>query len=385
MDKLNSVIEEILSDTLDKLILSNLKDKSYEFQKVIIRQKKSKNACFYQAEQYTKTQVIHVNMTAEECKSYIITSLDKHYKQFDAYTAKSSYTVKCKTLDKIAVSKKLNKAEKEISLSHNREKSYLLKEGAIIPPLVDLGVITADGKIIKSHYDKFKQINRFIELIDDGIKDKYSSINIIDFGCGKSYLTFILYYYLTEVKGIDAHIVGLDLKADVIEKCNNIAKGYGYHNLKFMVGDINGFTPPFLVNMVITLHACDTATDFAIANAVNWNADMIYSVPCCQKEVNKQIKSTSFDLIHRYGILKDRFSSIMTDAIRGAMLEYSGYKTQIVEFIDLSHSPKNLLIRAIKGATNKKSQQTALAEAEAMIKEFNVTPTIYNLLHKNDK
>lgn len=383
MEQLTTLLDEIFSDTLDRFILSNRRNKSTEFQKIIIRQKENKQNTFYQAEQYTTTQVIHRNLTLEEVKPYIISAISDSFKQFDAFTVHKSYTVKCKNVESIAVSRKNLSAPVTINLSHNREKSYLIKEGTIVPPLVDLGVITADGKIIKSRYDKFKQINRFIELIEDGIGNRYDTINIIDFGCGKSYLTFILYYYLTEVKKIKANIIGLDLKEQVIKDCNAISKQYGYDGLRFELGDINGYQANFPVHMVITLHACDTATDFALANAVAWNADMIYSVPCCQHEVNGMLHSETLPLLERYGILKERLSSVITDSIRGAMLEYSGYRTQVIEFIDMAHSPKNLLIRAVRGGISKQKSLEAKEQAEAVMKEFNLSPTIYQLLNKD--
>ncbi len=381
MSDLQKQLDQIFTETIDKLILSSKRIKDAPHNKVVIRQKRIKGEVLYQAEQYTDTQVFHRNMPMDEAKGYIIDQIETSFKQIDAYTDAAQYVIKCSKSDRIAAKRKPNSQPKEINLSHNREKSYLLKEGTVVPPLVDLGVITPDGKIIRSRYDKFKQINRFLELIEDGVGNYNGTLNIIDFGCGKSYLTFILYYYLTEIKGIKANILGLDLKKDVIEHCNQIAKKYGYNSLRFELGDINGYQADFEVDMVITLHACDTATDYALYNAVCWGAKMIYSVPCCQHEFNKTLHSERLALLSRYGIVKERVAALATDAVRGALLEAQGYNTQLLEFIDIAHSPKNILIRAVKGKAPAQEQATALKQAEDLIREFGVSSSFYNLLY----
>ena len=245
-------------------------------------------------------------------------------------------------------------------LSHNRKKRYILEEGIPVPFLVELGVQTKDGAIVHAKYDKFRQINRFLEFIEDVLPklDKEKETRIIDFGCGKSYLTFAMYYYLKILKGYPVRITGLDLKTDVIEHCSRLAKKFGYDSLEFLHGDIASYEGTDEVDMVVTLHACDTATDYALTKAVKWGAKVILSVPCCQHEINKQIQNDLLSPVLQYGLLKERMSALLTDGIRGQLLEMSGYRTQILEFIDMEHTPKNIMIRAIR--QGKKADGAAL-------------------------
>lgn len=406
MQQLQQYFLQILENNVYKLIISKPKKKDAEYKKIVIERKND----YYQIAKYTQKQVFHENIKEDRLAERCAELTFDHFLQVNAWSnaweyyilisKKGSSTLKRKKIqgETVAITKTINEAvnvsEHNSSNSkhhrntctpseHNRTKNYILKEGSPIPPLVDMGVFTKEGKVVRTMYDKFKQINRFIEMIDDTLKDaSVTELNVIDFGCGKSYLTFILYYYLTEIKKIKTNMIGLDLKADVIKHCNDVAKKYGYDGLRFELGDINGYQTPFDVDMVITLHACDTATDFALYNAITWNTRMIFSVPCCQHELNSQIQTDHFKALTDYGIIKERFSALATDAIRGKLLEYCGYKTQLLEFIDFAHTPKNILIRAIKRPmTAKNVRGKAMAEVEALCEEFHFKPTLYTLIN----
>ena len=382
MSELRQYLETMLKAEPKKIIISNPFSKSEEYKKIIIENKGKS----YQIAKYTDKQVFHENISLEDLLERCLVLAENCYKQINGMSAteehiiliskkgKCNYKVKKTATDAVKLSAK--------SQSHNRQKNYILKEGMNIAPLVDMGVFTKDGKVVNAMYDKYKQINRFIEIIDDEVSNlKVEELNVIDFGCGKSYLTFVVYYYLTEVMNLKVNMIGLDLKEDVIKKCNQAAEKYNYTNLKFEVGDVNGFKAPFDVDMVITLHACDTATDFALYNAIQWKAKMIFSVPCCQHELNKQIKPNDLTILSRYGIIKERFSALATDAIRANLLEYCGYKTQLLEFIDFEHTPKNILIRAVRRPIMPKQvKENMLGEVHALMKEFSFEPTLYKLL-----
>ncbi|WP_025162122.1 class I SAM-dependent methyltransferase [Paraclostridium bifermentans] len=385
MEELKIKIKEITNEKLLKVVISNKLNKDVKYNKINIELKEKNNKEYYQIEKYTDKQVFHENIELEMIETKLFEMTFENYKQVAAWSENTNYDLKISKKGKVFLGKKKSSNENLVNKSHNREKNYILKEGMLIQPLIDLGVFTQEGKVVKSKYDKYKQINRFIEIIDDEIKkNDYKELTILDFGCGKSYLTFVLYYYFVEIKKINVKMIGLDLKADVIKKCNDIAQKYNYQNLKFELGDINGYKYTDNVDMVITLHACDTATDYALYNAVKWNTKMIFSVPCCQHEFNEQINSDEFSILTKYGIIKERVSALMTDAVRGNLLEALGYKTQILEFIDIAHSPKNILIRASKGSISQEKKERAMKEVDKLIKEFNLNPTLLKLL-KDDK
>lgn len=387
MEDLKKAIDEIVKDNVIKLVISNKANKDVEYNKITFVFKENNNKKYYQIEKYTDKQVFHENIDLDLLGKKILGYAATDYKQISAWSDTTDYEVKISKKGKILLSRKKsdNTKVKIINQSHNKEKNYILAEGMIIEPLIDLGVFTKEGKVVNSKYDKYKQINRFVEIIDDEIKkNNYKELTILDFGCGKSYLTFVLYYYFVKIKNINVKMIGLDLKADVIKKCNDIAKRYNYDNLHFELGDINGFKYNNKVDMVITLHACDTATDYALYNAIKWNTKMIFSVPCCQHELNSQMKTDALSILTRYGIVQERIAALMTDSIRANLLESVGYKTQLLEFIDIAHSPKNILIRASKSNISKEKREKALSEVENLISEFNFNPTLYNLLKDNN-
>lgn len=388
MDNRQEIRQELtqtLANNIKRIIISNRVD-GYEYRKLDIRPVSIKGREQYQITCYTEKQAFQKNVDGIMLLGKLMEIFPDKLRQINIFTDGSEISYKVTGKGRLLKNVSRNTADKNADKTgnvntHNRTKNYLLKEGMVISPLIDMGVFTKDGRVVKSMYDKFKQINRFIEMVDDVLKD-YSGdeINIIDFGCGKSYLTFIIYYYLVEMRGKKANITGLDLKADVIEKCSRAAEKYGYDGLHFEMGDINGYKSDMRVDMVVTLHACDTATDYALYNAVKWNAKYILSVPCCQHEVNTQIKSDTLAPMMKYGIIKERTAALATDALRGNMLEYHGYKTQLMEFVDMAHSPKNILIRAVKGNLSSDRRQRALDEAQEMCGFFDIEPSIYKLL-----
>lgn len=390
MSDLQSLFTDCLNETLIRVILSNPSSKDGVI-KICARPVLKNKSLLFQIEEYTKTQVFHKNLTAGDAGSYLTGKLSSDTSSQtasfkNALVETQSFTANVLVSKKgtITIKKKVNASAKQpkISLSHNRKKKYILEEGIPVPFLIDLGVMTQNGNIVNAHYDKFRQINRFLEYIEDILPSLPTGreLRILDFGCGKSYLTFAIYYYLKVLKGYPVRITGLDLKEDVIRHCNELAVKYGYDKLEFLCGDIAYYDGCSQVDMVVTLHACDTATDYALAKAVGWGAKVILSVPCCQHELNKQMKNDLLSPVLHYGILKERMAALMTDGLRAQILEANGYRTQILEFIDMAHTPKNLLIRAVYNghcADNK-------AQINELLAAFDVNPTLYRLLCKKD-
>ncbi|WP_310604400.1 class I SAM-dependent methyltransferase [Anaerosporobacter sp.] len=379
-----SILNETLNIDLLDIIISN-PTKKEGVTKIKIRPILLQDVLHFQVEQYEGKQVFHSNDTKEDIMEKAEKWLTEDFKQVEIRTKERQYIILISKKGKVTIKKKEQKViGVKQNLTHNRTKQYLLQEGTVVPFLVDLGVMTAEGKIVHAKYDKFKQINRYLEFIEDiipsleAVLKQKDELTIIDFGCGKSYLTFAMYYYLHEVKGYNIHVIGLDLKDEVIKNCNGLAKRYEYKKLEFLHGDIATYEGVDFVDMVVTLHACDTATDYALHKAVTWGAKVILSVPCCQHEVNKQIQCDILEPVLKYGLIQERTSALITDSMRASLLEILGYKTQILEFIDMEHTPKNILIRAVKTGTPK--NQKELLEKYMSCKEYlHIEPTLYKL------
>ncbi len=369
MQPLKEALEEMLGESMYQAVMSNPRDRE-RIAKAKVRPVMLKGELLFQETVYRGTQVFHGNYGKEEMVLRMLEYMEKDFRQCEIEGTKGRATALVSKKGRVTVKRKSyaktgetagngegtgsgagNRNGMGVDFSHNRTKKYLLEEGKPVPFLVDLGVQTPEGKVVRARYDKFKQINRFLEFIEDILPTlpKGEKIRIIDFGCGKSYLTFAIYYYMRELKGLDVEITGLDLKADVIEKCSRLAEVYGYDGLRFRQGDIGTYSGETdRVDMVVTLHACDTATDYALAKAVGWGAKVILSVPCCQHEVNRQMRAEVLEPVFKYGLLKERAAALVTDAIRANLLEECGYDVQILEFIDMEHTPKNLLIRGVR-------------------------------------
>lgn len=377
MERIKELLQSVLTIEFVQATISNPRTKG-EVVRIKVRPILKDGTLLFQCESFTKTQAFHENVPAKEAAERLAAYMEE-FRQMQIMTREMNYTVLVSKKGKVTIQKKRSKsAVKEVDFSHNRKKKYMLQEGTPVPFLEDLGVMTAEGKVVRTKFDKFRQINRFLEFVEDILPrlDREKEVTILDFGCGKSYLTFAMYYYLHELKGYDIRMIGLDLKKEVICHCRELGKKYGYEKLTFTEGNIADYTGVEEVDMVVTLHACDTATDYALAKAVGWNAKVILSVPCCQHELNGQIANDTLAPIMKYGLLKERFAALVTDGLRAQYLENQGYETQVLEFIDMEHTPKNILIRAVK--TGKKNHNKE--EIEKCQTFLHVTPTLGTLL-----
>ena len=388
MEEIRQLLQAVLNIDFIRAVISNPRGKEGII-RVKVRPLEKKGKLLFQFESFTEKQAFHRNLEKEEAQEQFLAYAEQ-FRQMQIETVEEEYTVLISKKGKVTVRKKRRKEKAQAAdLAHNRKKDYILEEGTVVPFLKDLGVMTEDGKIVRTKTDKFRQINRFLEFVEDILPglDRGRELTILDFGCGKSYLTFAMYYYLHELKGYDIRIIGLDLKQDVISHCQQLAERYGYGKLTFLVGDIADYDGVDRVDMVVTLHACDTATDYALAKAVGWDAKVILSVPCCQHELNTQLggergceerrmsgektmcsESPAWETLAPvldYGLLRERFAALVTDGLRAKYLENSGYETQVLEFIDMEHTPKNILLRAVKkdtvnaGADERKNKRAA--------------------------
>ncbi|HJD30920.1 MAG TPA: SAM-dependent methyltransferase [Candidatus Eisenbergiella stercorigallinarum] len=389
MEKLRALLEESLTGELYQMTAGGPRKKDGDI-RLRVRPVMLGDRLLFQLENFRGNQVFHRNLAKEEAEQAVLEAM-ADFRQLSVKTRRFEAEAMVSKKGKVTVKRRetvpgqAGNVPDPLRMAHNRKKKYILEEGKPVPFLVDLGVQTADGRTVKSRYDKFRQINRFLEFIADvmPILPKDRCVRIIDFGCEKSYLTFAMYYYLHELNGLDIRVTGLDLKEDVIRRCSALAEKYGYRKLDFRQGDIADFEGEDRVDMVVTLHACDTATDYALYKAVKWNASAILSVPCCQHEVNRQIRNETLEPMLKYGLVRERLSALVTDSVRACLLEEQGYDTQILEFIDMEHTPKNILIRAVK--REKRRENTAQKTGIKEMTEFlQVNTCLQRLFEKQE-
>ena len=349
MNQIEELLKRVLTSLLVDMVISGARGGG-DFIKIKVRPVMIRDSLYFQVSRYTDKQVFHENMTAEDALETLSGWILHDFRQAQIRMQDEMVTVLVSKKGKATVKSKKAACIETQNLEHNCKKQYIIEEGTAVPFMIDLGVMTESGKIIRTRYDKYRQINRFLEFIEDILPELPTdrTVHIIDFGCGKSYLTFAMYYYLKVLKHYDIRITGLDLKQKVIEDCQALADRYGYDGLQFLCGDIADYNGTDEVDMVVTLHACDTATDYALYKAVKWHASVILSVPCCQHELNRKMQCETLSGAFQYGLIKERTAALMTDAMRGQLLEMQGYKTQLLEFIDMEHTPKNILIRGVK-------------------------------------
>lgn len=382
MVRLDDVMHEAIKrESLIYAVLSNVK-KGVEktFHKLDIKPVLIKGQKMYHFSFYYENKVMHENLDGHKAIERMASLMGPYFKQGVFYCENKDYQIlfskkgDCKVIEKAATRKLEN-------IAHNRQKQYIIPEGVPCDLMMHLGIMDVSGKVYAKKYDKFRQLNKYLEFVEDSLPELERSrrIRIIDFGCGKAYLTFALYYYFANVCGLDVEITGLDLKEDVIAFCNQTAKVLGYEKLRFELGDIKDYHASDRVDMVVSLHACDTATDEALIKAVAWGAKVIFAVPCCQHELFRQINHESMAPLLKHGVVKDKLTTLVTDALRALALEGKGYDVQVLEFIDMTHTPKNVLIRAYKRMKSDEENVASVAKYEAFKKTWSVSPRIDGL------
>ncbi|MEJ7592870.1 MAG: SAM-dependent methyltransferase [Planctomycetaceae bacterium] len=378
----------VLSGGLQKAVFSSPRVATESIRRVDVRPVEIREGRRFQFALQTETQQTHRNLDAHEAAAEFMRLCQDVYRNVrlvtDSATSEARESRKGvwflkTTTPAVTLNTDGNPSAPEIE-SHNRVRNYLIPEGVPCPFLIHTGIMSRDGSVRANHSRKFRQINRFLEFIHD-IADALPSdrpLRIVDFGCGKSYLTFATHYLFSSILKRECQIVGLDRRTDVIESCRKIVTSLSLPNLEFHVGDIAGFLANGPVDLMISLHACDTATDDAIAKAIQWSSCAILAVPCCQHELNELLPESALSPITTYGITKDRFAAIATDTMRASLLTASGYQTQVMEFIEMEHTPKNLLIRAIKrrsvGGSAKAAGDKALTDVRQLRLQLGTGP-----------
>lgn len=381
MEKITQVLCSAMdSGRLTKMIFAGKRRKSLEYRKITLRPVTIKGELMYQAEYHYDKKVTHKNIPYYEGIEFAQKIIAEDFKQVNILTENEDIQILASKPEKPKITRH-TVIRSAADTEHNRKKHYLIEDGTPCDFLIELGVMSPEGKVFRKHYSKFRQINRFLEIADDSFDSlpKNGTIRIIDFGCGKSYLTFALYYYLKIVRGRSVEITGLDLKKDVIEFCNRTAQKLNYSQLKFQTGDIADYESSG-ADMVVTLHACDTATDYALINAVKWKSKVILSVPCCQHELFSQITNEVNEPMLKHGIIKDKFTELLTDGLRGLKLEAAGYDVNMIEFTSLEHTSKNIMIKAVlPDKPDEAAKNKASTEYEALKDFYHVNPTIDQL------
>ncbi len=387
MTQLELLVKEIMQNDILKVVFSIPFEKDSKYKRADIKLVKNNKKTVYFVERFTQKQAFHKQVTYEQLCDEICKMLTDEFKNAEIFTHENVYGIRISSKGKVLHNKRKNVTVLNVPSSLNRKKQYIIDSENMPPVFKDIGIATQDGKLVNSHYSKYKQICRFTEFINDVVEnDKRDSYNIVDFGCGKSYLTFVVYHYFTHIMHKNVNIVGLDLKQDVIENCNSLAEKYGYKNLSFLCMDIKDYNPKVKPDMVIALHACDVATDYALYNAYLWQTDYIFSVPCCQHEFNQKVKSKSLSLLTDFGLIKERFCALATDALRAKMLEYCGYSEDVLEFIDIEHSPKNILIRAKRNEKITAAKRKQIKEAiERFDDEFGTDLSLERFVGANEE